>query len=1507
MAPAVSLKSNSFGLAALALDASRSSSSPQKSHPSFAPPAPAHGAAWGNVAMTSNSHSSAPGLMSYADVAAGDGGDGGDGGRADQKFAQLPQQQPHQQQSGNGQGQSFDENGYNTPSQQPFPDIVPPEDEDFDQDHQIDIASSPLNAQKDSAADHPWASSEMVTENGKAGPGRDNADAISDYTYDTTVDEYDVARLMPALPRNMTMQLMKESEAYGTLPPIAEKLVDECPRVPENEGLYVPLPPPVSEANVQRLRARLIREDMDRERLFDEDGRFHGWGDMLLPTSQRPFIHGHPEHLREHSRAFSTMVRTPAPYIGKEKWYALAISIKSVQFADHPLFTPEDVLCMRIRDLYQEYQRRKTIGLVQHYEDRILALQYEAAEVRRALYAAEDRHADRTQINAIASQLVTILENTIDSRKHRDREESEVESNFKAMYSEWTKLRQWRQQRTQHLQRMGIFPRAESKSTTSGMPNQYCGRPLRLKVQRRQTDLAQEASLMARAERDEIQEHEELFHLQMAYPHIRLSSITLREAKNTEQFPQESIAIAVRKRLQSTRRQPGQPVYTPVLLASESTVSSEVFCDDDEKTRRNNIRNEKIQARILVDDKVVTSSVAVPLEFPAFSCEIGETFNLQLLHCPKNIKFQLFVAGFVSDSLLAEVVIPVPDYSAAAGMERVEFGGIQVKPSMSRVALGFEPAGDGDEAIRFVSGYLEAMVAWDRSKSRVGDITGHLLDQAGLHGPQPNVQPGNDDDPESKWNMAQQRRLMAAMRSSKDELDPNDPRAAALIEQMRKAQLDQARGRVFRTTRVQPELQLVENALYVESARRKVLRVRKQTRAIHGAVPIDDLEIPERMYEAVETDEQASLLDEKKGAHPDDVTVDPSHIRIQQQWSAKKKLAGLRQEINDVRELVKEIETPEINFGLGLIAEFLAPRRKLHIERAPLKTIANPSSCNVVMQLIRGENFPVRRPDSMFSHGSSNEAENDSKLPEYSRPFVEVAFQGNTVRSDVSRGTNPHWHQLLSMPFRPKKGGYVPSELQQVTDCLYINIFDEVTRTYEEDHRLRNTRIQQKERRWLGRVTVPFTTIYMNGRVEGMFTIEVPVSNLGYATPLPDQPTLLWLYLTLDPVLARPPQRLDVAQWRHRSPFYAHCVDWMQRLVEKFPHTKDRNLVTLAGDINGQPRIVCNYVCPQAPPDDCLDPNEFARFVSMIPFVDDWQQSEGNDDVWCTSSEFLTLSAGDWEEHALLLCNYFKDYELRMQAQGWHTYVLLGHGIPEGSTAYVLRLHEIDDIIDEILLWNPVTGRSYDLQRNPKNCPLVSVGCVFDENDVWANVQEAHAPARINYYFANRKFWIPLFTLDFDRNTVLAHTMQQEIQYMNIQSDYYQDRARRIERIIERRFEKWRRLPTRWNYGACQTLRQQLMYLEFAKQGKTVDTNDKYLTRLRQAYVNMHGFSVNMADAGDDEFIANSDENPIVRAVKDTCLHEVEDHSATFALGVHIEPYANHISSVWVYVATLVE
>ena len=46
----------------------------------------------------------------------------------------------------------------------------------------------------------------------------------------------------------------------------------------------------------------------------------------------------------------------------------------------------------------------------------------------------------------------------------------------------------------------------------------------------------------------------------------------------------------------------------------------------------------------------------------------------------------------------------------------------------------------------------------------------------------------------------------------------------------------------------------------------------------------------------------------------------------------------------------------------------------------------------------------------------------------------------------------------------------------------------------------------------------------------------------------------------------------------------------------------------------------------------------------------------------------MAMMAGDEEEHAVLLCNYF----LHM---GLQAYLLMGNAIPEGVTAYVLSFH----------------------------------------------------------------------------------------------------------------------------------------------------------------------------------------------------------------------------------------
>ena len=72
-----------------------------------------------------------------------------------------------------------------------------------------------------------------------------------------------------------------------------------------------------------------------------------------------------------------------------------------------------------------------------------------------------------------------------------------------------------------------------------------------------------------------------------------------------------------------------------------------------------------------------------------------------------------------------------------------------------------------------------------------------------------------------------------------------------------------------------------------------------------------------------------------------------------------------------------------------------------------------------------------------------------------------------------------------------------------------------------------------------------------------------------------------------------------------------------------------------------------------------------ARFVSLIPYVEDSSLAKRRSDLWCTNAEFIHLNAGDSEEHAHLLVGYFLEI-------GQQAFVVLGASNLGGRSAFVL-------------------------------------------------------------------------------------------------------------------------------------------------------------------------------------------------------------------------------------------
>ena len=122
---------------------------------------------------------------------------------------------------------------------------------------------------------------------------------------------------------------------------------------------------------------------------------------------------------------------------------------------------------------------------------------------------------------------------------------------------------------------------------------------------------------------------------------------------------------------------------------------------------------------------------------------------------------------------------------------------------------------------------------------------------------------------------------------------------------------------------------------------------------------------------------------------------------------------------------------------------------------------------------------------------------------------------------------------------------------------------------------------------------------------------------------------------------------------------------------------------------------------------------------------------------------------------------------------------------------------------------------------------------------------------------------------------------------------------------------------TRWDYGVCKVLRDMLLSFESHAQGEEgagVGANaslalaaERPLAQLSAAYGSVYGFPLHFSDAGDARLLELTDDNPVLKAVRNTRIHESEDGKAVFALAVYIHPYPNRMGSVWLYIACLTD
>uniref|UniRef100_A0A8D1ZHD4 DUF5523 domain-containing protein n=1 Tax=Sus scrofa TaxID=9823 RepID=A0A8D1ZHD4_PIG len=289
------------------------------------------------------------------------------------------------------------------------------------------------------------------------------------------------------------------------------------------------------------------------------------------------------------------------------------------------------------------------------------------------------------------------------------------------------------------------------------------------------------------------------------------------------------------------------------------------------------------------------------------------------------------------------------------------------------------------------------------------------------------------------------------------------------------------------------------------------------------------------------------------------------------------------------------------------------------------------------------------------------------------------------------------------------------SNLSKIKDNIYINIFDEMI-------------IEKHE-------------------ISGTFQVNIPPVLLGYTwskttyvSPREDcngqnlkECTFLNIFATIEPQISYTICNPELDKFSDHTDVLERAQIFKKNCKALFPK---RRITTTVFNDEGIQILVTRYIKALNPPQQLLDLflhdsnatlDLVARFVSLIPIVSDTLDENDDFEIWMTSERCISLAIGTKEEHAILLCNFLLYF-------GKKALVLLGTSVLEGHVAYVLTQET-----DKYLLWNPLTGQCHK-QFDPF-CPLQSVDCLFDGENVWFNIQQNNSPMAVYFDYSKESFW----------------------------------------------------------------------------------------------------------------------------------------------------------------------
>ncbi|XP_044896421.1 protein CC2D2B isoform X9 [Felis catus] len=754
-------------------------------------------------------------------------------------------------------------------------------------------------------------------------------------------------------------------------------------------------------------------------------------------------------------------------------------------------------------------------------------------------------------------------------------------------------------------------------------------------------------------------------------------------------------------------------------------------------------------------------------------------------------------------------------------------------------------------------------------------------------------------------------------------IDPNNPEYSDLMEfVMYMKHKGQDIPKYFRLEQMQDEFNFVSEEEMEKSKRFQLLQLRNAGQLdvfLLQQMPLYDKEIPDLVFQEYETQIEKDIPISDVNSITAQRINSANFLKKMKKLIMRRIVKVSKVNLSDVVADYEEIvSASQLTYAVCKIVE---RQRKLKPQRKERRKVAAQTICDgdikILVRILRAYNIPTRNTTvnraldlptyliSSVSHlrhketvksVSSDEILNEGTI----YPFVEVSFQHTVYRTSTASGSHPCWNEEIKVDFISPGHDYSFSSLSKIKDNIYINIFDEMIIEKQDPYCKSCSSYSHIRKNWLGSIVFPFSALLQQSEISGTFQVNTPPVLLGYtwskthASPKEDyngqnfkESTFLNIFATIEPQISYVTCNPELDKFSDETDVFKRAQIFKKSCQAMFPN---RRVAATVFNGEGIQILVTRYIKALNPPQQLLDVflhdsnatlDLIARFVSLIPVVPDVLDENDGFDIWMTSERCISLAIGNKEEHAILLCNFFLYF-------GKKALVVLGTSMLEGQVAYVLTQET-----DEYLLWNPLTGQCHK-QFDPF-CPLQSVDCLFDDGNVWFNIQQNNTPMAVHFDYSKESFWKQLLPKDF-QGTNAQSIQPEEIIYCETNKSMIEDLKNRIERTLKCKMMEWRpKQPTRWNRQCTYILQKILPKLELGTGSFVLSEEEGEFERLLQFYW-VTGFPIQMP---------YTDVQSIIDAVYQTGIHSSEFPQTEFALAVYIHPYPNNILSVWVYLASL--